>query len=194
MPKTETLKDGTKIIIRELTLQDINPLMKFYLELPGDDRKYLRVDVTDRDTVEQRARRIEQGRVTRFIALHGDKIIADAELELSAEDWRRNQGELRVIVAKPFQHKGVGMILMKELYSLALQKKVETVIVKMMRPQTAAHKLCHKMGFHEEMVIPDYVLDQNGETQDLIIMKSNIKDLLQEMEHFFTDTDWQRCQ
>jgi GNAT superfamily N-acetyltransferase len=194
MTKNETLKDGTKLVVRELTLQDIDALMKFYLSLPAEDRKYLRVDVTDRDTIEQRTRRIEKGGVTRLIALRGDEIIADAALELSAEEWRRNQGELRVIVAKPFQRKGLGMILMKELYFLALQKEVETVIVKMMRPQAAAHKLCHKMGFHEEMVIPDYVVDQDGETQDLIIMKSSIKYLLEEMEHFFTDTDWQRCQ
>jgi hypothetical protein len=44
------------------------------------------------------------------------------------------------------------------------------------------------------VIIPDYVSDLDGQIQDLIIMKSNIQDLLKEMEHFFTDTDWQRCQ
>ena len=47
MEKKETLKDGTKIIIRELHTEDLDKLMKFYSALPPEDRKYLRIDVTN---------------------------------------------------------------------------------------------------------------------------------------------------
>jgi RimJ/RimL family protein N-acetyltransferase len=167
--------------------------MRFYLGLPTEDRKYLRVDVTKRDIVEHRIKLMDEGNIFRLAALHGDEIVADGALELGEEDWRKGQGELRVIVAKPFQHRGLGMIMLRELYHLALQKNVETVVVKMMRPQIAARNICHKLGFHEEALIPDYVRDQTGELQDLIIMKSNIKDLVKEVEHFYGDSDWQRC-
>ena len=46
MEKTETLKDGTKVTIKNLTVEDIDRLMSFYLSLPEEDLKYLRVDVT----------------------------------------------------------------------------------------------------------------------------------------------------
>ncbi len=191
--KTETLKDGTKVLIRGLKLDDLERLMRFYLFLPEEDRKYLRVDVTNKNVVEQRIRLIERGNIFRIIALGGDDIVADGALELTEEEWRKNQAELRIIVARPFQHKGLGTIMMRQLYYLAMEKNVETVIVQMMRPQVAAINICRKLGFHEEVLIPDYVRDQTGKPQDLIIMKSNIRDLLNEIEHFYSDSDWERC-
>ena len=193
MEKIETLKDRTKIIIRKLHVNDLDRLMKFYSGLPLEDRKYLKIDVTDRKIVEQRIKLTETGNVFRLVALFEDEIIADGALELSAEEWRKHQGELRVIVAKPFQHKGLGMIMVRELYSLAVEKKVERVVVKMMRPQVAAQRIFRKLGFREELLIPDYVEDRSGEKQDLIIMTCNIKDLWNDLEHFYSDSDWQRC-
>jgi len=193
MEKTETLKDGTKVIIRNLTIADLDKMMKFYRSLPPEDRKYLRVDVTDRNVVEQRIKLIELGNVFRVVALHGDDIVADGSLELPSEEWRRHQGELRVIVARPFQRKGLGTLMMRELYFLAAEKNVEKVVVQMMRPQVAARTICRNLGFREEHLIPDYVKDLSGETQDLIIMTCDLKDLWNEIEHYYSDSDWQRC-
>jgi len=193
MPKTETLKDGTVIAIRELLPQDVEALMKFYLDLPYEDRKYLRWDVTNRKTVEQRLKLMEFGYHHRLIALLGDEIIAHGVLELPFEEWRRHQGELRLIVARPFQRKGLGMIMMRELYCLSLRKNVETVVVWMMKPQEAAINHARKMGFHGQTVLQSYVRDQDGEMQDLIILKGQIKDLLKEIEKFFGTIDWQSC-
>ena len=192
MDKIETLKDGTKVSIRNLTLNDLDNLMKFYCVLPEEDRKYLRVDVTDRKLVEQRIRLIESGNIFRIIALHGDEIIADGALELFADEWRKHQGELRVIVARTFQHKGLGMIIMRELYFLAVQKKVEMLIVRMMRPQTAARNICRRLGFREELLIPDYLHDLTGATQDMIVMTCDMKEFWKELEHFYMDSDWQK--
>lgn len=193
MEKKETLKDGTKITIRKLYDKDLDKLMKFYSALPPEDRKYLRIDVTDRKIVEKRIKLTETGSVIRITALFEDEIIADGALELSAEEWRKHQGELRVIVARSFQNKGLGMILVRELYFIAVEKRVELVVVKMMRPQIAAQRIFRKLGFREELLIPDYVLDQTGKKQDLIVMTCNIKELWSELEHFYSDSDWQRC-
>ena len=193
MEKIEILKDSTKVAIRNLTIDDLDKLMKFYRSLPQEDRKYLRVDVTNRNIVKQRIKSAELGNIVRIIAVHGDDIVADGALEIAAEQWRKHQGELRIIVAKKFQHKGLGMIMMRELYFLAVQKKVEKIIVKMMRPQIAARTICRKLGFREELLIPDYVLDLTGKTQDLVIMTCEIKDFWKELDHFYIDSDWQRC-
>ena len=193
MEKTETLKDGKKVTIKELSVDDLTRLMKFYSALPLEDRKYLRIDVTDKKIVGQRIELIKTGNVFRLVALFDDEIVADGALELSAEEWRKHQGELRVIVARPFQHKGLGMIMVRELYFLAVEKKVELVVVKMMRPQVAAQRIFRKLGFREELLIPDYVQDQSGKIRDLIVMTCNIRELWNELEHFYSDSDWQRC-
>ncbi len=193
MEKIEALKDGKKVTVRELQIKDLDKLMKFYSGLPPEDRKYLRIDVTNREVVQQRIELTKEGNVFRLIALHNDEIIADGALELSGEEWRKHQGELRVIVARPFQHKGLGMIMVRELYFLAVEKNVDQAVVKMMRPQVAAQRIFRKLGFREELLIPDYVRDIAGKKQDLIIMVCNIKELWKELEHFYTDSDWQRC-
>ena len=193
MEKNEVLKDGTKVKVRELRFDDLDRLMKFYSDLTPEDRKYLRVDVTDRKIVEQRIKLMESEKVYRLVALLEDEIIADGALELSSEEWRKHQGELRVIVARSYQHKGLGMIMVREMYFLAVEKNVETIVVKMMRPQIAAQHIFRKLGFREEHLIRDYVQDLSGLKQDLLIMTCNIKDLWKEIESFYSDSDWQRC-
>jgi L-amino acid N-acyltransferase YncA len=192
MKKIDTLKDGTKVSFRRLILNDLDNLMKFYCALPERDRKYLRVDVTDREKVKQRIKLIRSGNLVRIIALHDEEIIADGALELFENEWRKHQGELRVIVSKPFQRKGLGMILMRELHHIAAQKKVKTLVVRMMRPQKAARKICRKLGFREELLIPDYIRDLTGATQDMVIMTCNMKEFWEELEHFYMDSDWRR--
>lgn len=193
LKKKEVLKDGSPVEIRSLAKADLDRLMDFYLSLPEADRKYLRVDVTDRKVVEDRLKRIKRGELVRIIALENEKIIADGALELSPEEWRKHQGELRVIVSGPFRRKGLGMVMMRELYFLAVERKVKKVVAKFMRPQAAARKICRRLGFHEETLVPDYVRDRSGRTQDLVIMTSNMKDLWTELEHFYSDSDWRRC-
>lgn len=193
MKKTEVLKDGSKVEIRNLSIRDLDRLMDFYRSLPEIDRKYLKVDVLDKEVVEQRLKRIKTGEQLRIIALQGNEIIADGSLELSSEEWRKHQGELRVIVSRPLRRKGLGMVMMRELYFVAAERKVENVVAKFMRPQLAARKICRRLGFYEETIVPDYVRDRLGRKQDLIIMTSNMKDFWREIEHFYSDSDWRRC-
>ncbi len=193
MEKAETLKDGTKVTIRNLTIDDLDRLMSFYRSLPEEDLRYLRVDVTNRNIVKQRIESAEAANIFRIIALKGDRIIGDGALELTTEEWRRHQGELRVIVAEEFRRKGAGMIIMRELYFLAMEKKVEKVVAKMMKPQVAARTICKKLGFKEEVLIPDYVKDQTGKSQDLVVMTCDIQELWKELDQFYMDSDWERC-
>ena len=167
--KRETLKDGTKVLIRDLHNEDLDKLMKFYRSLPDEDRVYLKVDVTKRKVVEQRMKLIETGTIFRIIALHGDEIIGDGMFEISKEEWRKHQGELRVIVARPFQRMGLGMIMMRELHSQAMKKDVDKIVV------------------------PNYVWDQADKPQDLVIMTCKPKDLWRELEHSYSESDWRRC-
>jgi L-amino acid N-acyltransferase YncA len=191
--KAEILKDGTKVVVRNLRPDDLDELMKFYRSLPDEDRIYLKVDVTNRKVVKQRIDLIETGRVFRIVAVHGDEIVADGALELSLGEWGKNQGELRVIVAKEFQRKGLGMIMMRELYFMALKNDVEKIVGKIMKPQVAAQKICSKLGFRKEAVMHDYVRDQAGVPQDFVIMTCDINNLWAELEYFYTGSDWQRC-
>ena len=193
MKKKETLNDGTGILIRTLTFNDLEQLMAFYRSLPFEDRKYLRIDVTDKSAVEKRIRDVESEIAVRIIALHKNNIIAIGALEFGTDDWHKSLGELRVAVSRDFQRKGLGLMMLRELNLIAVDHKVERIVVKMLRPQIAARKICKKLGFREELFLPAYVKDQDKKNQDLLIMTCNIDELWKEFETIYKDSDWQRC-
>ncbi len=193
MDKTEKMKDGTEVTIRPLALQDTDRLMAFYGALPDEDRRYLKFDVTDRKAVVKRLRRVESGDDIRIVAVHGGVIVASGALELSGEAWSKHQGEIRVIVARPFQKRGLGTIVIRELYFIAVQNQIQTIVARMMRPQVGAQKIFHRLGFREESMLPDFVKDIQGSAQDLIVMTCDVKELWKQLDRTFSESDWQRC-
>jgi acetyltransferase len=193
MDKTERMKDGTEVTIRRIVANDIDRLMEFYGSLPEEDRRYLKFDVTDRKVVAKRLRRIETGDDIRIAAVHGGVVVASGALELSGEAWSKHQGEIRVLIARPFQHRGLGTIMIRELYFVAVQNKIETIVARMMRPQVGAQKVFRRLGFRDETMLPDFVKDLQGGSQDLIVMTCNVKDLWKELDRTFSESDWQRC-
>jgi ribosomal protein S18 acetylase RimI-like enzyme len=186
------LKDGTGIVIRPMTEDDVDKSWAFFQKLPEEDRAYLRVNVTKRRVVEKRTRDMRSGLVKRLVALAGDEIVADGALELAGPGWKEHVAELRLIVAQTYQRKGVGMVMARELYSLASAENIEDVVVEMMAPQVAARRIFQKLGFKEEAVFPRYVKDIAGRKQDLIVMRSELGALWRELEEQMAMSDWQR--
>ncbi len=186
------LKDGTEVVISPLTEDDLDKSLAFFRALPAEQRVYLRRDVTKREVVRQRIREIESAKVRRLVATLGEQIVADGSLELEGHDWAEHIGEMRLIVAHPFQGNGLGTLMARELYLLATSLKVEEIVVNIMRPQTAAHCIIKKFGFREDATLRGYVKDLTGTKQDLIVMRCDLKSLWREMEDFLADGDWER--
>ena len=193
MYKKEVLRDGTEITIRNITMDDLENYMKFFRSLPPKDRKYLRINVTDDNLIKERIKQIRSGNFFRIVALKDDQIVASGALELYADDWHKHHAELRVIVSSPYQRRGLGLIMSRELYLIAAQHDVKKVIAKMMRPQIGAVKILKKLGFKEEHLIPKYVQDQDETAQDLVIMTCDMNDFWKELESLYHSTDWKRC-
>ena len=53
-------KDGTEVLIRPLTKEDVDKSLAFFCALPEEDRRYLRGDATRRDNVERRIRQVHE--------------------------------------------------------------------------------------------------------------------------------------
>jgi L-amino acid N-acyltransferase YncA len=118
--------------------------------------------------------------------------VADGSLELEAQGWKEHIAEIRLIVARPFQRKGLGTLMVRELYLLAASKKVEEIIVKIMGPQAGVQSILKGLGFHQEAVLHDYVKDISGTKQDLIVMRCDLEELWQKLGDHFDDSDTQR--
>ncbi len=192
MDKQVNLKDGSTVVIRPMAENDLDRSFAFFRALAEQDRNYLRRDVTQREVVEERIGAMQSGRVKRIVALDGDQIVADAALELESRGWKQHVAELRLVVAREYRRKGLGLLMARELYSIAAGAQVEEVVVTMMRPQIAARSIFRKLGFHEETLLADYVKDVTGRKQDLILMRCDLAALWSELEDFMATWDWQR--
>jgi RimJ/RimL family protein N-acetyltransferase len=188
--KQVNLKDGSEVLLRNMRPKDVDLSFEFFCQLPEDDRRYLRADVTRREIVERRTTELDSGRVDRLVALVDDEIVADGSLELEGHGWGDNIGELRLMVSRAYQHLGLGTLLARELYYLGMQHKLDRIVVRVMRPQSRAHRIMKRLGFKEEFLIPEHVRDQDGAWQDLIIMRCNLDDLWNEMESLVEASDW----
>jgi RimJ/RimL family protein N-acetyltransferase len=189
MAKTIRLKDGSAVLIRPLTRDDIEKSIAFFRALPQEDLNYLRGDPSQRAVAERRIQEMESNECKRLVAIVDDRIVAEGTLEMSGRDWAAHVGELRLIIAREFQRKGLGMRMAHELYSLAASCRLEKVMVTLMRPQTAARNIFRKLGFREEAVLSDHVKDREGKPQDLIIMRCDLKALWKELEAFFGEPE-----
>ena len=188
--KTVTLKDGQEVSIRNMRPTDVEASLAFFGAMPEEDRRYLRTDVTRRELVERRTTELDSGRVDRLVAVVDDEIVADGSLELQGHGWGDCIGEIRMMISRPYQHLGLGTLLARELYYLGMQRKLDRIVVRVMRPQSRAHRIMQRLGFKEEYLIPEHVRDQNGEWQDLIIMRCNLDELWNEMESLVEASDW----
>jgi ribosomal protein S18 acetylase RimI-like enzyme len=192
MQKNVILRDGREVLVRELNPDDVDRSLAFFSALPDEDRAYLRRDVTKRTTVVQRLLDMESGRVVRLAAVVDDEIVADGALELDPESWKGHMAEIRLIVARPYQRQGLGMLMARELYFQAASRKVEEVVVKFMAPQGGARSIFERLGFKEDAVLRNYAHDMSGRRQDLVVMRCDLEALWQKLEAQTDHRDWRR--
>ncbi len=188
--KYESLDDGTVLLLREPTMVDEPGSLSFFQGLTAADRQYLRVDVTQPAVVQRRIAQAETCEVYRLWAFDGDNIVGDGALEFSDERWRGHLGEMRVIVGSDYQRRGVASLLIRRLFHVAEERKLEKIVMKMLQPQASIRAVCEKLGFRLDAAVPDYLKDEDGRSQSLVIMTCTLDEWFREMKDFYEEDNW----
>jgi RimJ/RimL family protein N-acetyltransferase len=183
-PKETTLKNGKRITLRLLEQDDIDSLVEFFKALPVEDRMYLRSDVMKKENIVYRFGTINHEKMFPVIALFENKIIAIGTIFRAEFGWMKNLGELRLVVARPFQRQGLCTILTKELFFHALTTDLYKIQAELMENQTQAIGCFERLGFKKEAVLRKHVTDMNGIRQNLVIMSMDIQEMWLLMEDF----------
>jgi ribosomal protein S18 acetylase RimI-like enzyme len=188
-PVEKPLKDGTRITLREMVAEDEDKLLEFFRSLPMEERQYLKMDVTQRENVRGRMNLAPYQKAWRLVAEQDGKIWGDGSLVGPASGWMSHTAEIRCIVHKDFQRKGLGSLLLKELFQKTLTEKYEVVFCDVMAEQTAAIAVLEKLGFVRSVVRPKYVKDINGDRHDLIIFTLDVKGMWNRLKAHFGSFD-----
>lgn len=184
-PREKTLKNGSRFTIRELQAEDEIKLLNFFKSLPLEERQYLRMDVTQLENLRRRMNPSSEVKIWRLVAEHDGKIWADATLSAPAIGWNRHTCELRCIVHPDFQKKGLGSVLMWELFQKTLSESYRLLICEVVPEQSIAVKVLKDLGFRQVMVRKNHVKDIGGQKHDMHIYTMDVKAMWDKLkEHF----------
>jgi RimJ/RimL family protein N-acetyltransferase len=187
-PKEVTLRNGQKVTLRLMTPADEGALLEFFRSLPEKDRLFLKEDVTDPQVIHRWAKNLDYNRAIPLLALSGERIVADAPLLMRTHGWSRHVGEFRLVVSSDFRRLGLGFLLSKELFFLALSLKLEKVMAETVEEHVAIVQILKSIGFETEAVLKDHVKDIHGNPHNLLIMTHDVKSVWKRMEDMIRDS------
>lgn len=170
-PKETTLRDGTRITVKPLEEGDADLLLRYFLDLPEEDRYFLKDDVTSPALIEQWARELDYDRALPLIALDDGRMVAEAVLVRRRGNARSHIGEVRVTVLPEFRGRGLGTALIRHLCDIADDAGLERVMFEIVADQEAeALKAAEWMGFLRVGTIEGGARDQQGHAHDIILL------------------------
>ncbi|MCX7824291.1 MAG: GNAT family N-acetyltransferase [Verrucomicrobiae bacterium] len=175
------LRDGSQVQVRAMDAKDGPAVLEFFRALPEEDRMFLRDDVTRPEWLDRFVRQIDYQTMLPLVAEDDKGIVGNAVLHRPLYGWSVHVGEMRVAVARAYQHKGLGTALAHELVKLALDLGLEKMIVSVVDNQIAAKRAFQKLGFHPEAVLKGHVKDIHGIKRDLVIMSNDVSHIWESM-------------
>lgn len=172
--KEGILKDGTRVLLRPLVKEDRDKLLDFFRRVDEQDLMFLRNDVRDPATIDDWVNHIDYSRVFPLIAEVDGKIVGDATLHMRKVGWKRHLGNVRIVIAKEYQGKGLGTLMVNELVELAAEFGLEKLVAEVHLLATPALTLFKKAGFAAKAVFEDLVKDLSGQRGDLVVMVCDV--------------------
>ena len=177
-PRTVTLSDGRQVQLRLMMPgTDVYRLHAFACSLPKDDLQFLRVDITRLMVVIHWAHNIKAGLTVTVLAEDDGAVIGYASVHNDQVSWQRHLGELRIQVGPAYRGCGLGGLLGKEIFVIALDLGIERIVAQMTANQRQAIALVERHGFEHEAVLHDFVIGRDGRKNDLVVMTCKVADV-----------------
>lgn len=181
-PKAVILKDGEKITLRPMVKEDEEKLLAFFSRLPEKDRLFLRDNVTDPRVIKSWVDNLNYEHVLPILAEIDDRIIGDATLHRRTTDEPQKIGEIRIVTDKDFRRRGLGKLLAREIYFLALRMHMNKLVAEIIEDQRQVIETFRKLGFRHEEMVKERAVDLHGAKHDLVVMTEDVDALWKTIE------------
>jgi L-amino acid N-acyltransferase YncA len=178
--KEAKLKDGTKILLRPMVIEDQEALYGFFKAVSEEEARYLRDDVKSRLLIESWAKNLDYSRTLPILAIKDDIVIADATINRRRSGWKWHIGTVRIFVHKDYRNRGLGELMVDELARIAYRLGIEKLILEIPDTSVATINAFTKAGFHRAALIPNMAKDRQNMPVDLAVMMKDIKPPLDE--------------
>jgi N-acetylglutamate synthase-like GNAT family acetyltransferase len=174
-PKTVKLKHGTKAALRPLRRDDEKELHQLFLDIPEQERMFIKHRVQDVKVIRDWCRNIDVGRNLPLLGIMDHKIVGVATLHQRLGGWKRHVGRVSVLVHPKYRGRGLATTLVEEILEIARRASLERLEAAFIAEQEAAMKMFAMLGFNQLVRLDDYVKDMQAITHDYVLMGLELK-------------------
>lgn len=169
-----TLKDSVSVLLRPMTPDDLQGLIKLFAPISDEDFLYLRDDVRDPAVLEVWCKTLDYSRVLPLLAVVKDQLVGQATLHFQRGP-KRHVGEVRIFLAKGFRQRGLGTRMLNKLIDLARRSGLHLLVAEIVADQTKVIKSFQKLGFEKQAIYEDYFMLADGDTRDVAVLFLNLR-------------------
>ncbi|MGP6156415.1 MAG: N-acetyltransferase family protein [Vulcanimicrobiaceae bacterium] len=173
----ESLLGDQLVTFRMMSAADKDIFKDFVRSLPRRDNYYLMLDMHSDQSIDLWFKRVETGQTLSVIALQNDRMIGFCDLHINDVPWIRHTAEMHLNVSGTHRGLGLGRILANEIFAIARARGLEKIWARMAATQEAAQSVFQNVGFHAEALLSDFVKNEDGLTEDLVIMSYDAGEL-----------------
>ena len=177
-PKKVTLRDGAVLLLRPMTRDDEHGIYMFFGSLPEEARRYLRNDVSNRKIIARWMRDLDYEKTLPIIAEYEGRIVASSTLHRQTFGWGRHVGEVRIVIDPAFQGRGLGGLLLDEIYRIGASSGLKKLVARIVTGRDDVIKAFERSGFTHIGILKKYVKDMHHNYADIAIM---VKELMPEI-------------
>lgn len=169
-PARLSVLDESQVRLRSLEEGDLEALHEFGLALPGNDLRYLEEDFQSPDIIQRLVNAHAAENWRQIVAVTESNEIAAYSAVRRLPGWLSMVGDIKLLVAEPFRHCGLGTAMGKAIFEAARELGVCKIIAEMISEQHAGQAIFSHLGFKLEAVLEKHVSDRDGQRHNLVLM------------------------
>lgn len=148
-PVGHRLEDGASITCSLMSHEDRGELSKLLGRLSRNDLAYLQVDITQPENQNRWFDQMVEGKSIGICAFDPAQLVGYASVHIS-DDRERRTGEIRVNISQGYRSRGLGRILISEVFEVSKLVELKAVTARMLADQHGARSAFERLGFVKE--------------------------------------------
>ena len=168
LPVEAVLRDGKTALLRPFAAADTEALFEFFQRLPIDVKRFAWDDLRDHSLVEAWGRNIDYAKVLPILAVHDQKIVADATLHRRRGGPLRLVGRIKWLMDPEYRGVGLGTTLVNTFIAIARSQRLRHLSCMLIADLEAdAIQTLEELGF-DSTTVPGYGTDADGAAHDMV--------------------------
>lgn len=169
------LRDGTAVSVRLIGKRDELRLQKFLMNVPEEERLFIKQSLTSRATVHEWCQHPDFEHNLPLLMLHGQRVIGLATLHRRLGGWKRHIGMITMLTDPRYRGRDVSKVLVSELIEIARHSGLRRLEAELNGERVIALKVLARLGFNILVHLDDYVLDMKAVTHEYVLLGLNLK-------------------